>query len=30
VIKETDIELEFFTLLVKLGVHVKIESNRGI
>lgn len=29
VIKETDIEREFFTFLVKRGIHVKIESNRG-
>lgn len=26
--KESDIEREFFTRLVKMGVHVKIESNR--
>lgn len=26
--KENDIEREFFTTLVKMGVHVKIESNR--
>ncbi len=26
---ETDIEREFFTRLVKMGVHVKIESNRS-
>ncbi len=30
VIKETDIEREFFTFLVKRGIHVKIESNRGL
>ena len=27
-IKEADIERDFFTTLVKMGVHVKIESNR--
>ena len=27
--EEHDIEREFFTRLVKMGVHVKIESNRG-
>lgn len=27
--EENDIEREFFTRLVKMGVHVKIESNRG-
>ena len=26
--KETDIEREIFTKLVKMGFHVKIESNR--
>lgn len=26
--KESDIEREFFTLLVKMGLHIKIESNR--
>ena len=26
--KESDIEREFFTRLVKMGIHVKIESNR--
>ena len=26
--KESDIEREFFTRLVKMGVHIKIESNR--
>ena len=26
--KESDIEREFYTRLVKMGVHVKIESNR--
>ena len=26
--EETDIQREFFTRLVKMGVHVKIESNR--
>lgn len=30
VIKETDIEREFFTLLVRSGLHVKIESNRRV
>ncbi len=28
IIKEADIERDFFTTLVKMGVHVKIESNR--
>ncbi len=28
IFEETDIEREFFTRLVKMGVHVKIESNR--
>lgn len=28
IIEETDIERDFFTTLVKMGVHVKIESNR--
>lgn len=28
IIKETDIERDFFTALVKMGIHVKIESNR--
>ena len=28
IIKETDIEREIFTKLVKMGFHVKIESNR--
>lgn len=28
--KESDIERSFFTKLVKMGIHVKIESNRGI
>jgi NRPS condensation-like uncharacterized protein len=27
-IKETHVEKEFFTFLVKMGIHVKIESNR--
>ena len=26
--QESDIEREFFTRLVKMGIHVKIESNR--
>lgn len=26
--EESDIEREFFTRLVKMGIHVKIESNR--
>jgi hypothetical protein len=30
VIKETDVEREFFTFLVKSGLHVKIESNRRV
>ena len=25
---DTDVEREFFTALVKMGLHVKIESNR--
>jgi hypothetical protein len=29
ILEESDIEREFFTRLVKMGVHVKIESNRG-
>ncbi len=29
-IKETHVEREFFRFLVKMGIHVKIESNRGI
>ncbi len=29
ILEEADIEREFFTRLVKMGVHVKIESNRG-
>ncbi len=28
IVKEADIERDFFTTLVKMGVHVKIESNR--
>jgi NRPS condensation-like uncharacterized protein len=28
-IKETDVEREFFTFLVRQGVHVKLETNRG-
>ena len=28
ILEESDIEREFFTRLVKQGVHVKIESNR--
>jgi hypothetical protein len=28
ILQEADIEREFFTRLVKMGVHVKIESNR--
>jgi hypothetical protein len=28
IIEEADIEREFFTTLVKMGIHVKIESNR--
>ena len=30
IIKETDVERDFFTFLVKMGIHVKMESNRGI
>jgi hypothetical protein len=30
IIREADVEREFFTQLVKLGVHVKIESNREV
>ena len=26
--KESDVERDFFTTLVKMGIHVKIESNR--
>jgi len=29
-IREADVEREFFTLLVKMGLHVKIESNREV
>lgn len=29
-IRESDVEREFFTLLVKMGLHVKIESNREV
>jgi hypothetical protein len=29
ILEEADIEREFFTRLVKMGVHVKIESNRN-
>ncbi len=29
-IKETLVEKEFFTFLVKMGIHVKLETNRGI
>ena len=28
ILQEADIEREFFTSLVKMGIHVKIESNR--
>lgn len=28
IFKETDIEREFFTSLVKMGIHVKVESNK--
>lgn len=30
VIEEADVERGFFTFLVKMGIHVKIESNRGM
>ncbi len=30
IIRETEVEREFFTLLVKMGLHVKIESNREV
>lgn len=30
IIREADVEREFFTQLVKIGVHVKIESNREV
>ena len=29
ILEEADIEREFFTRLVKMGIHVKIESNRN-
>lgn len=29
-IQETHVEREFFTSLVKMGIHVKLESNRGL
>jgi hypothetical protein len=30
IIREAEVEREFFTLLVKMGLHVKIESNREV
>ena len=29
-IKETAVEKEFFTFLVRMGIHVKLETNRGV